>query len=74
MRTAAAQLREFRIDADTLAKYNVGEVFTADRLFKVGDVVDVVGVSKGNGFSGVMKRHNFAGSKASHGQHGAPLG
>lgn len=62
-------IREFRVDAATLEKYQVGETFAADRLFAPGDRVDVTGTSKGRGFTGVMKRHNFAGSKASHGVH-----
>lgn len=61
-------LREFRIAEEDLDKYEVGQVldhtmFTADVL------VDVSGVSKGAGFAGVMKRHNFRGFKASHGVH-----
>lgn len=38
-------------------------------LFKPGDYVDVTGTSKGKGFSGVMKRHNFRGTKATNGTH-----
>jgi len=64
-----AVLREIRLDADTLAKYSVGESFAGDRLFKAGDQIDVIGTSKGRGFSGVFKRYHFAGSGASHGQH-----
>lgn len=62
-------VREVRVDAETLAKYTVGEVFAGDRLFKAGDQIDVIGTSKGRGFTGVMKRYHFAGSKATHGQH-----
>jgi large subunit ribosomal protein L3 len=36
-------------------------------VFEIGDKVDIVGVSKGRGYSGVMRRHNFAGNRASHG-------
>ncbi len=43
-----------------------GDIFTAD-LFKEGDKVDVVGTGKGKGFTGVIKRHGFAGQPASHG-------
>ena len=43
-----------------------GDIFTAD-MFKEGDKVDVIGTSKGKGFTGVMKRHGFAGQPASHG-------
>ncbi|HYP20697.1 MAG TPA: 50S ribosomal protein L3, partial [Chloroflexia bacterium] len=37
-------------------------------LFAAGDVIDVIGTSKGKGFAGVMKRHNFRGGKRTHGQ------
>lgn len=43
-----------------------GDVFTAE-IFKEGDKVDVVGASKGKGFTGAMKRHGFSGQPASHG-------
>lgn len=48
----------------------VGDALNIDDVFNVGDTVDVVGVSKGKGFTGVMKRHNFRGvGGATHGQH-----
>jgi len=50
-------------DAST---YTVGQEITAE-LFEAGALVDVIGVSKGHGFSGVMKRHGFAGLGAGHG-------
>ena len=52
-------------DADT---YSVGQALGVD-IFEVGTKVDVVGTSKGKGFAGVMKRHNFKGVSASHGAH-----
>ncbi|MFO0774136.1 MAG: 50S ribosomal protein L3 [Nitrospiraceae bacterium] len=55
-------LREFKKDGDVA----VGQVVKAD-LFKPGDFVDVIGVSKGKGFQGVMKRHNYAGGPETHG-------
>ena len=42
-------------------KYEVGKVLRAAEVFKVGDVVDVVGTTKGKGYQGVMKRHKMAG-------------
>jgi large subunit ribosomal protein L3 len=48
--------------------YNLGQELTVD-LFAAGEGVDVVGTSKGKGFAGVMKRHNFKGVSASHGSH-----
>ena len=50
------------------ADYTVGQELTID-MFEAGQKVDVVGTSKGKGFAGVMKRHNFAGVSASHGAH-----
>ncbi|MDH5225030.1 MAG: 50S ribosomal protein L3 [Actinomycetota bacterium] len=50
------------------SSYESGQELRAD-VFQAGDVVDVVGVSKGKGFAGVMKRHGFSGLKASHGTH-----
>jgi len=52
-------------DADS---YTVGQELGAD-LFEVGQVIDVVGTSKGKGFAGHMKRHGFSGVSASHGAH-----
>jgi len=50
------------------ADYEVGQEITAE-LFEAGVRVDVTGTSKGKGFAGVMKRHNFKGQGASHGNH-----
>jgi large subunit ribosomal protein L3 len=50
------------------ASYNLGQELTVD-LFAAGEGIDVVGTSKGKGFAGVMKRHNFKGVSASHGSH-----
>ncbi len=44
-----------------------GEQILVNTVFNNGDRVDVIGVSRGKGFQGVMKRHNFAGGRASHG-------
>ncbi len=59
-------LAELRVD--DLSGFELGQVLTAD-LFSAGDRVDVTGISKGSGFTGVMKRHNFKGQGASHGNH-----
>lgn len=57
-------LREFRVeDGDT---YEVGQVLKAD-LFEAGEFVDVIGTSKGKGFAGVVKRHNFTRAAMTHG-------
>ncbi|WP_417462105.1 50S ribosomal protein L3 [Kordiimonas sp.] len=59
-----AKVAEFRVAVDALVE--VGAELTADH-FLVGQRVDVVGTSKGKGFAGAMKRHNFGGLRASHG-------
>jgi large subunit ribosomal protein L3 len=61
-------LREFRLDGDTTGLALGGEVVVGT-VFKAGDLVDVTGVSKGRGFSGVIKRHGFGGFPGSHGTH-----
>jgi large subunit ribosomal protein L3 len=60
-------LKEFRV-AD-VTQYEVGQEIKAGDLFKVGDRIDVSGISKGHGFSGVIKRWAFAGFPGSHGTH-----
>jgi large subunit ribosomal protein L3 len=50
------------------ADYSLGQEISVD-VFEAGAKVDVVGTSKGKGFAGVMKRHNFKGVSASHGSH-----
>jgi len=65
-------LREFRLDDSKAVK--VGQKIDVS-LFKVGDLVNVTGVSKGKGFAGVVKRYHFAGGPKTHGQsdrHRAP--
>jgi len=51
------------------ADYNLGQELTVDGVFAAGTKVDVMGTSKGKGFAGVMKRHNFKGVSSSHGSH-----
>jgi large subunit ribosomal protein L3 len=60
------RLVELRLD--DVSEYQVGQEITADVL-AAGDLIDVTAVSKGKGFAGVMKRHNFQGQRASHGAH-----
>lgn len=62
-------LREFRVPADVLDRYEIGATVNPRDIFFAGEKVDVVGTSKGRGFTGVMRRHNFRGTKASHGVH-----
>ena len=63
---AGELLREFRVAPDALASLKVGEVVSVE-TFKVGELVDVTGTTKGRGFSGVIRRHNFSSNRASHG-------
>jgi large subunit ribosomal protein L3 len=56
-------VREFRLGADAAE----GEIDLSVAQFQPGDWVDVIGRSKGKGFQGVMKKHNFAGQGAAHG-------
>src|SRR3989440_1165838 len=56
-------VREFRLDSDAAE----GEINLSVTQFQPGDFVDVIGRSKGKGFQGVMKKHNFAGQGAAHG-------
>ena len=59
-------LVELRLD--DVSEFEVGQELAAD-VFEAGQLVDVTAVSKGKGFAGVMKRHNFKGQPASHGAH-----
>ena len=63
---AGSKLVELRVD-DT-SSYEVGQELTVE-LLAAGDKVDVTAVSKGKGFAGAMKRHNFKGQGAAHGNH-----
>lgn len=76
--TPMRHVREIRVPEGELDNYEVGQKLGAD-LFKVGEFVDATGITRGRGFTGVMARHNFAGSKASHGvseyfRHGGSIG
>ncbi|MCB9531566.1 MAG: 50S ribosomal protein L3 [Myxococcales bacterium] len=61
-------VREFRCREAELDKFEIGQVLD-HTMFAAGESVDVAGVSKGRGFTGVMKRHNFSGFGGSHGAH-----
>jgi len=67
-----ATIREFRVDS--VDDVTVGQTFSIGDLFVAGDLVDVTGVSKGKGFAGVIKRHNFHRGPKTHGSdhHRAP--
>jgi large subunit ribosomal protein L3 len=59
-------LKEFRVE--DVEGFELGKEVTL-HLFKPGDIVDVTGLNKGKGFTGVIKRHGFHGSPGSHGTH-----
>ena len=63
-----AEFRNFRVEFEE--GIQLGQEITVDKVFAEGDFVDAIGTSKGKGFQGVVKRHNFAGvGQATHGQH-----
>jgi large subunit ribosomal protein L3 len=63
-------VREFRVDPELLERFEVGQTLGAADIFRDGQFVDVSGTSKGRGFTGVMKRHNFSGAgTVGHGTH-----
>ena len=59
-------LAEFRLNDNNDSSFEIGSHLTAD-LFEVGQYVDVTGTSKGKGYAGVIKRHNFKMQDATHG-------
>ncbi len=70
--TPTRYLREVRVD--DASEYSVGDTVKVDDVFSDVSKVDVTGVSKGKGFAGVIKRHNFSGGPGAHGSrfHRAP--
>jgi len=73
---AVGVVRELRLDkaaAEKLGSYTVGQTLAVD-IFTPGELVDVIGVTKGKGFQGGVKRHNWKGGEATHGSmfHRAP--
>ncbi len=63
------RVREIRLDIEEDAELpKAGEFLKVEDFFKAGDMIDVTGTSKGKGFAGVMKRHNFRGGPKTHGQ------
>lgn len=59
-------LKEFKVKETDLEKFKMGQKISVE-IFSPGDYVDISGISKGKGFAGAMKRHNFHGLPASHG-------
>ena len=65
-------IKEFRVEDSST--YELGQEIRISDIFKIGDIVDVSGTTKGRGFQGVMKRHGFKGGRKTHGSmfHRAP--
>jgi large subunit ribosomal protein L3 len=62
-------VKELRCEPDFAAKFEVGAPMKLDEVFEVGQKVDARGTSRGRGFTGVMRRWNFAGFVQTHGTH-----
>jgi len=71
---AGIALQEFALSSEEVANFQAGLTVSVE-IFSVGQLVDVTGTSKGKGFAGAIKRHNFSSNRASHGNsvsHNAP--
>jgi large subunit ribosomal protein L3 len=62
-------IQEIRGSKEQIEKFEVGKEIKVPDIFKVGDHIDVTGITKGRGFTGVMKRYNFHGAPMTHGTH-----
>ena len=67
--TAKRTVREMRCEEDFAAKFEVGANVNLSDIFEVGQVVDTQGISRGRGFTGVVRRWGFAGFVQTHGTH-----
>jgi large subunit ribosomal protein L3 len=68
-RRASRVVRELRMTAAEVAKYQIGSRVDLQQVFEPGQFVDVQGITRGRGFTGVMRRWNFSGSVRTHGSH-----
>ncbi|HKQ68491.1 MAG TPA: 50S ribosomal protein L3 [Polyangiaceae bacterium] len=62
-------VRELRLSGEAVAVYEVGAKVKLEDVFEPGQFVDVQGITRGRGFTGVMRRWSFAGAVSSHGTH-----
>jgi large subunit ribosomal protein L3 len=62
-------LRELRCSPEFAAALEVGQSLKLETLFEAGQLVDVQGITRGRGFTGVMRRYNFKGYRMTHGTH-----
>ncbi len=67
--TPKQTLRELRCAPEFAASLEVGQPLKLESLFEEGQLVDVQGITRGRGFTGVMRRHNFKGYRMTHGTH-----
>jgi large subunit ribosomal protein L3 len=67
--TPKQTVRELRCSADYAASLEVGQPLKLESLFEEGQLIDVQGVTRGRGFTGVMRRYNFKGYRMTHGTH-----
>lgn len=65
---ALSRLREFRLSPKNTQTFTPGEALVLSEMFSEGDIVEVSATTKGKGFQGVVKRHNFSGGPRTHGQ------
>jgi large subunit ribosomal protein L3 len=61
--------REFRCTAAHAASFEIGQVLKLDEVFEAGQFLDVRGVTRGRGFTGVVRKYKFAGAVTTHGTH-----
>ncbi len=66
---ALRHVKEVRVDAKDLEKFEVGKAVALGDVFKPMSYIDVTGTSKGKGYQGVLKRHHMPGFRATHGTH-----
>ena len=64
-----AMLRELRCTPEFAAGFEIGQELKVEQVFEAGQFVDVRGITRGRGFTGVMRRYNFKGYRATHGTH-----
>jgi large subunit ribosomal protein L3 len=62
-------VKELRCNPEFAAKWEVGQPLKLDEIFQAGQLVDARGTTRGRGFTGVMRRWNFAGNVNTHGTH-----
>ena len=62
-------VREIRLTPEEAGKFELGQTVNVGEVFQAGDIIDVTGTSKGKGFQGVIKRHHYHGTRATHGTH-----